>query len=274
MVEGLFPLQQIDVPQLSKHVVFIGKDSRSVNLSIMANYMKLPYISIIFDPAIVRKLQQKGETVLYGDAVNEPILTKAHIDKAEVVVISIGNLITSMTVLEKIRRLNKHAYVIVRTKHVTDIEELYKLGANQVIPEEFETAIDLFERVLSKLLLPQTEINKAIANIRNDHYGIFRDKYVKKTFNLLKEIPDLETSAYKVQEKSMLVGKSRSETKFREQYGITIVAIKRSNKIIEHPSPETQFNVGDIVYILGKPENIAHAAELFLTRQENNVKLK
>jgi monovalent cation:H+ antiporter-2, CPA2 family len=263
LVDGLFPLQQIDIPQLSKHLVVIGKDSRSLNLSIMAKYMKLPYISIVFDPATVRKLQQKGESVLYGDAVNEPILTKAHVDKAEVVLISIGNLIVAMTVLEKVRRLNKHAHVIVRTKHVTDIEELYKLGASQVIPEEFETAIDLFERILSKFLIPQTDINKAIAKIRNDQYGIFRDKSVKKSFSLLKEIPNIETSAFKVQENSVIIGKSRSEIKFRDHYGITIVAIKRQNKIIEHPSSATEFYVGDVVYVLGKPENIAHAVELF-----------
>jgi monovalent cation:H+ antiporter-2, CPA2 family len=269
LVDGLFPLKQIDIPPLSKHVVFIGKDSRSINLSIMANLLKLPYISVVFDPAIVRKLQQKGETVIYGDAMNEPILAKAHVDKAEVIVVSIGNLITAMTVVEKVRRLNKYCFIIVRTKHVTDIEELYKLGANQVIPEEFETAIELFERVLSKMLLPQSEINKAIANIRNDHYGIFRDKITKKRFSLLIEIPDLETSAFKVEKESMVIGKSRSEIKFREQYGITIVAIKRKNEIIEHPGPSEEFRAGDIVYILGNPENIANASELFLTKEEN-----
>jgi CPA2 family monovalent cation:H+ antiporter-2 len=265
MVEGLFPLKQIEIPQLKKHTVFIGKDSRSINLSKMASYLKIPYISIVFDPSTVKKLQERGVTVIYGDAVNEPILKLAQIDKAEVIVVSIGDVIVAITVIEKVRRLNKHAYVIVRTKHVADVETLYKYGANQVIPEEFETSIELFERVLIKLLIPQSEVNKAIAKIRNDNYGIFRDKYVKKPFNLLKEIPDMETTAYKVQDKSTIVGKSRSEIKFREHYGITIVAIKRGDKIIDHPGASTQFFAGDIVYVLGKTENIAHVGELFNT---------
>ena len=109
----------------------------------MARNMKLPYISIVFDPDSVRKRQLKGETVIYGDAFNEPILQKAHIDKADIVVVSIGNLITSMAVIEKVRNMNPHAYIMVRTKKVEDIEDLYNIGANQVIPEEFETSIEL-----------------------------------------------------------------------------------------------------------------------------------
>lgn len=263
IVEGLFPLQQIPVPELNKHLVVIGKDSRSLNLSVMAKYMKLPYISIVFDPATVKKMQEKGEMALYGDASNEPILTKAHVQTAEVVVISIGNTIVALNILQKVRNLNKSAHVIVRTKHVSEIEEFYKLGANQVIPEEFETAIDLFEKVLTKFLLPQRLIHQTIGKLRNDHYGIFRDKAVKRSVNLFKDIPDIETHAFKVDRNSEIVGKSRSEIKFREQYGITIVAIKRSNKIIDHPAPNVLFQEGDIVYILGKPEAISKSADLF-----------
>ncbi len=173
LINGLFPLHQIEIPRLKNHLVIIGKDSRSINLSVMAKFNKIPYISIVFDPAIVKKRQDKGESIIYGDAVNAPILNKAHVDTAKIVLISIGDLIISMAIIEKVRLLNKHAFILVRTKHVEDIEELYKLGANQVIPEEFETSIDLFERVLSNFSLPRNEIDDVIARIRDDHYGIF-----------------------------------------------------------------------------------------------------
>jgi CPA2 family monovalent cation:H+ antiporter-2 len=137
VVNGLFPLPQVDVPDMKNHIVLIGKDSRSHNLAKMAKHSNLPYISIVFDPVLVRERQKKGEIIVYGDAVNEPILQKAHIDTAEVVVVSVGDLITAMAVTEKVRAMNKHTFIIVRTKHVQDIEELYKIGANQVIPEEF-----------------------------------------------------------------------------------------------------------------------------------------
>ncbi len=175
LVNGIFPLPGIDIPELKDHIVFIGNDSRALSLSKMAKSMNLPYVSIVFDPASARRRQQKGETVIYGDAVNDPILIKAHADKAKIIVVSVGNLITLMSILQHIRKLNTKAYVLVRTKHVEDIEELYQLGADQVIPEAFETAIELFERVLDRLQTPRKEINKIIGDIRDHHYGIFRE---------------------------------------------------------------------------------------------------
>ena len=263
LVEGLFPLKQIPIPDLKNHLVIIGKDSRALNLSVMANYMKMPYISIVFDPAISRERQLRGETVIYGDAVNEPILHKAHIEDAKVVIISIGDMIPAMSVTGKVRMMNSQAIILVRTRHVRDIEELYKLGADQVIPEEFETTLNLFERVLKKYLLPRKEISRAIEKIRMDNYGIFRDEVSDGGYSLVKDIPNIEVSAIKIEDGSLLTEKSIVGVNFRKVYGVTVVAIKRHELIIEHPDPNEVFKKGDIVYVLGKPGQIAHIVDLF-----------
>jgi monovalent cation:H+ antiporter-2, CPA2 family len=263
MVEGIFPLKQDEPPALINHLVIIGKDSRSRNLAIMAKYMNIPYISIVFDPAEVRKRQERGDTVLYGDALNEPILMKAHVDMAEIIVISVGDFITSKSIVEKVREINKHAYLLVRTKHIDDIEEIYKLGADQVIPEEFETAIELFQRVLKKLLLPRRQIETAIARIRSDNYGIFREEDESQKFSVLKDIPNIEIMALKVNEHSYLVGKSPGSLNLRTSFGITLLALKRGELIIDNPDANTVFHKGDIAYILGKPDKIAAAIDLF-----------
>lgn len=267
LVNGLFPLPQIEIPEYKNHVVFIGKDSRSLNLSVMAKYLKLPYISIIFDPSLVKKMQERGETVIYGDATNDPILEKAHIDQADVAVISVGNLITAMSITERIRNLNPHIFIIVRTKYVFDVEELYRIGANQVIPEEFETAIDLFERVLQKRLVPQREINLVIAKIRDYHYGIFREG-TNDSSQIFKELPNVDISATKIQDGSFVIGKTLKEIKFRKTFGVTLVAILRNEKLIEHPEASIRLDAGDMVYIMGRPEQIAHALELFGLSEE------
>ncbi|MCK5209615.1 MAG: NAD-binding protein, partial [Cyclobacteriaceae bacterium] len=263
LVNGLFPLKQMDIPELKNHLVLIGKDSRAINLSVMAKYMKMPSISVVFDPAIARERQKKGETVIYGDAVNEPILRKAHVDNAKIVIISIGDLIPALAVTEKVRILNQHAIILVRTKYVHDIEELYKLGANQVVPEEFETTINLFERVLKNYLLPRREINVAIERIRQDNYGIFREKDSDSEFSIIKDLPNIEIIALKISDDSTLIEKSLAEVNFRKVFGVTVVALKRQEKIIEHPDPDEIFRGGDVVYVLGKPEQVANAIELF-----------
>ncbi|WP_423128986.1 cation:proton antiporter [Gaoshiqia sp. Z1-71] len=266
VIEGLFPLPQIEIPDLHDHVVFIGKDSRSVNLSVMAKHLDIPYISIVFDPGTVKKMQGRGETVIYGDATNEPILEKAHIQTADIVVLSVGNLIVATTIIERIRHLNPQIFIIVRTKYVSDVEELYRNGANQVIPEEFETAINLFDRVLNKRLIPQREINRVVAKIRDHHYGIFRDESDDSN-QIFKELPNLNIVALKVREGSGLIGKSIREIQFRKVYDITLLAILRKDDLMEHPDPDVSLQESDTVYILGKQEQIAQAFDLF--GQEN-----
>jgi len=257
LIKGMFPLKEIEVPKMQNHIVLIGKDSRSLNLSRMASRMKLPYISIVFDPASARMRQLKGENVIYGDAMNDPILHKAYIETAEIVVVSIGDAITALGVVEKVRALNKHAYIIARSKHVSDIEDLYEMGANQVIPEEFETAIELFERILKKLLIPKSEIETAISRIRDDNYGIFREKDENNTFSLTDEIPDMEIVALKASNYQLFLGKSLKEIHLRKQFGLTVVAVKRKDKIFENPGSGFYFETDDVIYILGKPEKIA-----------------
>jgi CPA2 family monovalent cation:H+ antiporter-2 len=258
MKDGLFPLPEIEIPELKNHIVFIGKDTRSQYMAIMAKHHNIKSISVIFDPSIAQERQKKGDLVIYGDAVNEPILKKAHINTAEIVVISVGDLITAMAITEKIRNLSKHIYIIVRTKHIDEIENLYKLGANQVIPEEFETAIELFERVLTKLLVPENEINKALSRIRDDNYGIFREKTKKKKSFIFKELPNIEISAISINENSPAVKHSIEEMDFRGNFGVIAVAIKRGENLIEHPERHTVLFKNDIIYLLGKPENIAN----------------
>jgi len=262
LVNGLFPLQDIDVPEMQNHIVLIGKDSRSLNLSRMANRMKLPYVSIVFDPADARKRQLKGESVIYGDALNEPILRKAHTQTAEIVVISIGETITALGIIDKVRDINKHAHIIVRSKYVSNIEDFYQMGANQVIPEEFETAIELFERVLKKLLIPKGEIEAAISRIRDDNYGIFLEKEENDSVTLTDMIPDVEIVAVKASNYQIFPGNSLKEISLRKLYGLTVVAVKRDGEILENPGAGFIFESDDIVYVLGKPEKIAQLSQV------------
>ena len=262
LVNGLFPLKQVEIPELKSHIVLIGKDSRAINLAAMVKKMDLPFTSIVFDPDRARQQIENGNLAVFGDATNEPVLRQAYVHNAEMVIISIGNLITAMSIVEHVRRMNKHAYIIVRTRHVTDIEELYRIGATQVIPEEFETAIDFFERILGKYLIPRMEIERAIARIREDNYGIFRDKGKVGGYSLLKDIPDIEIAAVKVGEKSVFAGKTIAETALRKTCGVTMVAVKHGDRVIPNPEPSTLISGSDIAYLLGKPEMIAIATDL------------
>ncbi|MFW6328391.1 MAG: TrkA C-terminal domain-containing protein, partial [Bacteroidota bacterium] len=251
------------IPEMHKHLVIIGKDTSAIKLTAMAKYIQLPYISVIFDPALVRERQKLGENVIYGDAVNMPILEKAHIANADIVVVSVGDIIPAMAIIEKIRMKTKSAYVIVRSKQIQDMEQLYKLGADQVFPEKLEIAIDLFTRILAKKLIHKKQINQILIDIRNDYFGIFREKDVKNRPTIFDELAEVDISSFRVEEGAMAVGKSLRDIQLRNVTGATLLALKRGDSIIEHPQASIIFQKDDIIYILGRPDQLAAAKELF-----------
>lgn len=251
------------MPELSNHLVIIGKDTSALKLSVMAKHVHLPYTAIVFDPSIVRERQQNGETVIYGDAVNEPILGKAHVDSCDVVVISVGDIIPAMAILEKVRHMNANAYIVIRAKQTEDIEKLYELGADQVVPEKLEIAIDLFTRILTHRLYTQGEIRKITNDIRENYYGIFRDKDVRNRPSLFDELEHLEVAVITVDEKSEVNKMALNDSRLRNRTGVTILSIKHGKELIEHPGANTMLCANDVVYVLGTNEQIVKARVMF-----------
>lgn len=168
MINGLFPLIEMELPDFRNHLVIIGKDASALKLSMMARLNNLQHISIIFDPALVKEKMNNGDTVLYGDAINEPILRKAHVDLADIVVISVGSVIPCMAIIEKVRHINNNAHIIVRAATVQNVEQLFRAGADQVLAEKLEIAIDMMNRVLQRKSVPKEEIDRVVTYIRQN----------------------------------------------------------------------------------------------------------
>ncbi|MDD4144176.1 MAG: cation:proton antiporter, partial [Prolixibacteraceae bacterium] len=187
---GIFPLKEVEIPDFKNHLVIIGKDLSALKLSVMAQHYNITHVSVIFDPSIAKEKIKNGDNVVYGDAVNEPILLKAHVDTADVVVISIGDIIPSLAVIEKVKNINPGVFVIVRAGRIETIQQLYEIGADQVFPEKFEIALDFFARVLMKKLYPQKSINRMLAHIRNMNLGILTEKDMLNKSSIIDELPN------------------------------------------------------------------------------------
>jgi len=79
------------------------------------------------------------------------------------------------------------------------------------------------------------------------------------------EFPNIEILTTKVNEGSHLIGLSLEQAKLRRKVGVTLLAIKRKDIIIEHPNKDVIFETKDLVYIMGNPEQLANAIEYIST---------
>jgi CPA2 family monovalent cation:H+ antiporter-2 len=269
LVNGLFPLKEVEIPEFRNHLVIIGKDASALKLSVMAKNNGIRHISIVFDPTLARNKMKNGDLVVYGDAVNEPVLRKAHIETAGIIVISVGSIVPSMSIIEKVRRMNNDAYIMVRSPLMQNIGQLYRSGADLVLPEKLEIAIDMFNRILIRRDLPNKEINRIVRSIRASNLGVFSEKDIVNQSTILDEFSDIEISNIPVCEGSLAEGRSPAGIELRKKTGVTLLAIKRGDLVIEHPVPDTILHKDDIAYILGDPHQIDNARVMFSVMPES-----
>ncbi|MDQ3535963.1 MAG: cation:proton antiporter [Bacteroidota bacterium] len=241
------------------HIVIIGFGINGKNVAYAAKNAKIPYVILELNAVTVREERLKGEPILYGDAIQSGILGHVNIQKARVAVIAISDPVATKRIIANIREFSARVYIIVRTRFIAEMEINYKLGADEVIPEEFETSIEIFTRVLTKYLVPKDQIEQFVRNIRSDNYVMFRSLSTNgnKPNNFEIELPDVQIATLHVQQsKNSVVGRPLYKSNLRNNYGITIVGIKRSNELIDDIKADTEILQDDILYVFGKAEQI------------------
>ena len=171
---GLYPKKEIREKKKHDHLIIIGYGVNGRNLARAAKAANISYTIIEMNPDTVRTEKARGEPIQYGDATNESLLKNANIKKAKILVVAISDPTATNRITRMARQLNPTIYIIVRTRFIQRIKPLYTLGADEVIPEEFETSVEIFTRVLMKYLVPNDEINKFISEVRSDSYEMLR----------------------------------------------------------------------------------------------------
>jgi monovalent cation:H+ antiporter-2, CPA2 family len=263
--KGAYPVAGTAPAQQRGHLIIVGFGLNGRNLARAAKFSGIPYVIIEMNPTVVKEERAKGEPIQYGDATQEAILAHANLGMARAVVVVINDPAATRRVTELVRRLNPTVYLVVRTRFLQEMAPLAELGADEVIPEEFETSVEIFSRILSTYLMPQEEIEKFIAEIRSERYGMLRSLSPESTScrDIRQCLPDAEIRALRIGEGSPFVGKTPAETEMRRELGVTLLALRHQEQIISNPGPETVFHPGDILFILGKPEQILAAVRLF-----------
>lgn len=262
---GLDPGMEISEESLSDHLIIIGFGINGKNLARAASAANIPYVIIEMNPDTVRKERDNGEPIFYGDATQPEVLRHASVKRARVVVVAISDPTASMRITDLVRKINPEVHIIVRTRYIQKIQPLYELGANDVIPEEFETSVEIFTLVLKKYLVPKDEIEKLIAEVRADGYEMFRTLSRKSaTFHDIKlHHHNAEIISLKVGDKSPAAGKTLEEIELRSRYRVSVLLLRRGDETILNPGGSTRLLADDIAVVLGSPNDIAVSAGLF-----------
>ena len=252
------------IEEVQGHVIIAGFGLNGRNLAHVLKETGIKYVIIEMNPDTIKKEKLKGENIIYGDIGNYEVLKIALIPKAKVFVIAISDRSTSRRAVKIAKQLNPNLFVIVRTRFMKETDELVKLGADMVIPEEFETSIQIFRNVLEQYHIPLNIIMQQVNLLRGESYKYLRsEEGAEVGFTHIDEILSARlTDTFYLNDDNKFVGKTIGELNLRSKTDATIIAIVRKGTTITNPTARDILQVGDTLVITGTHKAVDEAFDL------------
>ena len=250
---------------VANHVIISGYGMNGKNLARVLRSTNVPYVVVDLNDAMVREGREAGEPIFYGDVNNPEILDRVGVARARMLVLAISDPMATRRAVAVARRASKQLVILVRTRYVADVDDLIALGANAVIPEEFETSVEIFSRVLREYHVPDHVVLQQEELIRSGTYRILRERVPTKEGGLLSEFePFLRQKVievFYVPPDSPWAGRPLGELPVGNGAGIVLLAILREERAIVQSSPEETIEAGDKLVFFGGHAPLATTLE-------------
>jgi len=253
--------------RIKDHVIIAGYGLNGRNLARVLGETEVPYIALDLDGDTVRREAQHGLPLYYGDATNPNVLRQVKIEDARVLVVAISDPFMARRTVQVARGLNSKIHIVVRTRHLRELEELHQLGADDVVPEEFETSIEIFALVLRTYNMSQDFVMRKAEQVRREGYALLRRSEMPELAHHLRggTLSDVEVETCRIEENSPAAGKTIAQLAVWPRTGASIIAWTRSGVTESNPPKKTELLAGDIVVLLGTRDQIRRAMGLILS---------
>jgi monovalent cation:H+ antiporter-2, CPA2 family len=260
--------EQASVAAMEDHTIIIGYGLNGQNLARALEGAHIPYVILEQNGQVVRRARLDREPIFFGDGTRADVLEHVGIHRARVLVFAIAAVEEERRGVAVARQLNPELRIIVRTRYVREIEELRRLGADEVVPEEFETSIEIFSRVLERYGVPETRIYRAAVEARADQYGILRSERRGAAASVHPALASLGANVrietVEVDASSAVAGETLGSLRLRTVTGATVLAVIRDKTATYAPDPSFQFAGGDEVVLMGAADSVDRARDMFV----------
>ncbi|MDV0443025.1 cation:proton antiporter [Methanorbis rubei] len=272
-----------------EHVIVVGYGLAGQYVSKALKRVEIPYLILELNAETVNREKKRGERIVYGDATRDSILEYAGVMKARSIVITIPDMEAIKAIVTTVRRMNPHINIITRSRFISETQELYRLGADEVIVDEREAALQIFRRILANEQVPQQDQDQYVKQIRNDLYDQYIDvgsAHDEKTEKSGSWFDAIHLRAIRTEEKDStnrnsieqirvgdnceIAGMRLSDVHLRANHGISVIAVRRSEDTdaVVAPDGNTVLEAGDTAVVIGDRKAITDILPMFTEKTE------
>ncbi|HEV8118436.1 MAG TPA: cation:proton antiporter [Thermoanaerobaculia bacterium] len=249
-------------PELSGHIVIIGYGLNGLAVAHVLSESKIPHIVVEEDPDRAAVARQNGSRAIAADAAGPEGLDAAGVAHARAVVVAISDPDGTRRIVRLCRKESPGAHIIVRTRYVSQVEALKELGANEVIPEEFETSIEIVSRLMRLLAVPGNVAATRILELRDQGYRMMRDPSMRSAEGR-RLAAALEAGAaitFFVLPDTPAEGKSLHELRVADDH-VTVPAMMRGGAPYSPAPDEEPLRAGDTLFLVGSREDLSRVID-------------
>ena len=254
-----------ELSTLRDHAVVVGYGVAGRYLARMLEAAGIRCMVIDQNAELVRQARADGLTAVYGDGARPTLLQEVGCTRARLVVYTISSPVEERRGVAAARELAPGATIIVRTRYVRAIDDLLRLGANEVVVEEFEASLELFARALRSYEIPARRIAHELNAVRDEHYGLLRGTSAPDlTLDALQHLGIHDAlELVEVEAASTADGENARTLDLRRATGAIQVAVVRDGVPIYRRDDNFRYQPGDTAVIVGDPDSLERAAALF-----------
>ena len=220
-----------EISRLSDHYVIcgIGRVGRSAARELARN--STPFILV--DQSDAKAAQCPSDwLIVNGDATQEQTLRQAQIERARGLVAATTTDATNLYIVLTARELNPKLKIIARASEEDAAKRLTKAGADSVVSPYLFAG----QRIAQSFLHPHVV---SFLDTATTHLGM-----------------DLEIGEVLVADGSNLTGKTIETSRIRQDSGVIVLAVKRTEGMRFNPSSDYRIEEGDSLIAMGQPSQL------------------
>ncbi len=157
---------------LANHVIIVGFGKVGKMVARVLEAEGINYIALDVNEDVIKEEVANGLPVFKGDASQIGTLRAIGGERAFTLVVTVNNEITVKKICKVAKEHFDNLDLIVRLKDLKASNELYSLGVNTIIPQDYETGLQLGSAVLKSVGVSEYEVSRIKGQFRSGNYVV------------------------------------------------------------------------------------------------------